>query len=942
MNHLQIIQRINQISIAANDIDELLASVLEEILSIFECDRAWLLYPCDPVAPTWRVPMERARPEWPGAHAEGCAIATDSETAELFKQAIESKKAITYDVASARGVPKSVAEHFSVRAQMVLAVYPKSSKPWLLGIHHCAKAHVFSKEEQQVFGEISQSITASLSNLIAMQALRDSEQYNRMLFEQSPIGLALCRMNGELVDINPAYAAILGRTVEETLSLTYWEITPEKYAENEVRQLESLEHNGKYGPYEKEYIHKNGHLVPVRLSGMIFKKEGEKFIWSSVEDNTEQKQAEVALLESQKMLRLVLDSIPARVFWKDNESRYLGCNRLFAMDAGLESSEQIIGKLDFDLAWKEQAEIYRDDDHEVIQSGQAKLNYEEPQTSPDGTSLWLKTSKIPLTDLSQTVIGVLGTYEDITERKKQEEALRESEESFRMLVDQSPVGIGISTQGKIRYVNSAYLRMFGYDAETDLAGYSLLDTIAPECREEIAERVARRFHGEAVSNRHETIGLKLDGSKFPFEVDVHLMDLPDGQASVAFLSDLTERKQAEEALHKAHDELEMRVQERTTELAAANEFLKKEIAEHEATTHALIESEQKFHIIFESSNDAIMLLSENEFIDCNDATLRMFACTKQDELLGKHPAEISPPRQPDGTDSRQLADERIASALRTGRNFFEWMHRRVGGEDFPAEVLLTPMTLEGRPVLQATVRDITERKQAEEKTLELLQQNRGLTQRLFQIQEQERRHLARELHDEFGQWLTVIRLNAHLLDERCSDTELDIRDSINTINDISSQMHQGIRRMIHQLRPAELDQLGLKDSLKELVDQWQAHYPQTRCVLSMRGSLDDINDTVTVTIYRIVQESLTNMAKYAKADNVSILLRRNAALKDGPDYLLLTIEDDGKGIDLNKPTNGVGLAGMRERVLAAGGEFMLKSSPGAGVHIEAQLPVTTL
>ncbi len=105
--------------------------------------------------------------------------------------------------------------------------------------------------------------------MIAQIHLQESEQYNRMLFEQSPMGLALCRMNGELVDINPAYARIIGRTIEETLTLGYWDITPQSYAADEQCQLESLENTGRYGPYEKEYIHKDGHRVPVRLHGSV-------------------------------------------------------------------------------------------------------------------------------------------------------------------------------------------------------------------------------------------------------------------------------------------------------------------------------------------------------------------------------------------------------------------------------------------------------------------------------------------------------------------------------------------------------------------------------------------------------------------------------------------------------------------------------------------------
>lgn len=116
-----------------------------------------------------------------------------------------------------------------------------------------------------------------------------------MLFEKTVIGLALCRMNGDLVDVNTAFAALLGRSVEETLKLTYWQITPEKYTSQETSQLKSLVKTGRYGPYEKEYIHKDGHFVPVRLSGQIVEIKGEKYIWSSVEDITDHKQAEKEL-----------------------------------------------------------------------------------------------------------------------------------------------------------------------------------------------------------------------------------------------------------------------------------------------------------------------------------------------------------------------------------------------------------------------------------------------------------------------------------------------------------------------------------------------------------------------------------------------------------------------------------------------------------------------
>ncbi|MDD2855941.1 MAG: transporter substrate-binding domain-containing protein, partial [Desulfuromonadaceae bacterium] len=124
------------------------------------------------------------------------------------------------------------------------------------------------------------------------EALCQSEAYNRMLFNLSPIGLALTRLDGKLLDVNQAYVDIIGRTVDETFNLTYWDITPKKYAFQEQEQLTALKTMGEYGPYEKEYIHKDGHLVPVRLQGLLIERNGEEYIWSSVEDITNRKTIE--------------------------------------------------------------------------------------------------------------------------------------------------------------------------------------------------------------------------------------------------------------------------------------------------------------------------------------------------------------------------------------------------------------------------------------------------------------------------------------------------------------------------------------------------------------------------------------------------------------------------------------------------------------------------
>lgn len=159
----------------------------------------------------------------------------------------------------------------------------------------------------------------------------------------------------------------------------------------------------------KDYIMKNkmARLIPA------IEREIEE-----AEIRREKIKAESDIKNSQMLLQRIIDLLPIRIFWKDNNLKYLGCNSIFANDAGKERSEEIIGKDDFEMVWKNQAKIYREDDNLVMLSGKAKLNYEEPQTTQNGDTIWLKTNKLPLTDINGNTVGILGSYEDITEQKK--------------------------------------------------------------------------------------------------------------------------------------------------------------------------------------------------------------------------------------------------------------------------------------------------------------------------------------------------------------------------------------------------------------------------------------------------------------------------------------------------------------------------------------------
>lgn len=150
----------------------------------------------------------------------------------------------------------------------------------------------------------------------------------------------------------------------------------------------------------------------------------------------EKEKAEKEVKESRRMLQSVLDAIPVAVFWKDRDSRYLGCNSLAAKNAGLNSPKEIIGKDDYMLEWRKHADLYREDDRQVIESGKPKLKYEEPLVWRDGKEFWVRTSKIPLKDVEGNITGVLGAYEDITLHKKAHQELQRHRHHLEELVDE--------------------------------------------------------------------------------------------------------------------------------------------------------------------------------------------------------------------------------------------------------------------------------------------------------------------------------------------------------------------------------------------------------------------------------------------------------------------------------------------------------------------------
>jgi PAS domain S-box-containing protein len=267
-------------------------------------------------------------------------------------------------------------------------------------------------------------------------------------------------------------------------------------------------------------------------------------------DITERKQAEEALRASKLIIEGIIDAIPMRIFWKDKDLVYLGCNAVFARDAGFTDPKDVIGKDDYQMGWRDQAELYRGDDRQVIESGSSKLHVEEPQTTPDGNTITLLTSKVPLRSSKGEVIGILGTYMDITQRKQTEEELRRSEEKYRDLVNTLNDGVFVSNdRGVLTFANQALARIHGFEHPEELVGRTFIQFVAPAMVGNIAQVFKESIQSRTTSETIEVEIIRANGIGAFIEIKpVPIVEDGKVMGIRGVVRDITERKQREEQM----------------------------------------------------------------------------------------------------------------------------------------------------------------------------------------------------------------------------------------------------------------------------------------------------------------------------------------------------------------------------------------------------------
>ncbi len=942
LKFMESMDRVNRAIQGADDLESMMSAVLDEVLSIFGCDRAFLLYPCDPGAARWKTPMERCRPEFPGLYVNGTEMPMDSEVAETLRILLASDGPVKFGPETSHPLPEAVSNQFGFKCFMAMAIYPKSGSPWQFGIHQCSYVRIWTADDERLFQEIGRRLGDGLSALLAYHNLKDSRAKLEEAQRMAHVGYWDRDFTASRIILSEEACRIFGiSSREEVYDLERWHerwltlIHPDDRHGAEVAAIEAINGGARYS-FTYRIIRPNGEIRHVHSEANVILDGSGKAIrmMGMMQDITEHKIAEKQILKLNRIYAVLSNINQAIIRIRDREELLNEACRIAVEYGGFQMAW--IGMANFQTG-KVDVAASNGAAAEYLENIEIDLNDRLKSSGPTGMAIRTATHNIsnnirndekmvqwrdkalkygysssavfPLLEFGKS-IGAFNIYSNETDffdeedialldemakdisfalefieieinSKNNEKLLKQSE--ARLNAAQHIAHIGnweLDLLNNVLIWSDEIYRIFEIDQKYFGASYeAFLDAIHPQDRDAV--------------NAAYTASLK---NKLPYDID-HRLWFADGRIkyvhehcktyydddgkplrSIGIVQDITERKQAEETIQKHYSTLRGIID----------------------NTDALIFSidGQYRYTSFNNGHAAVMRAIYGAEIQIGQSLLE-YMSVEEDRVKAR------------GNLDKALAGERLTEESYSGEELRNRLYFRVSH---------SPIKSETGEIIGVAVfsHDITGRKTAEERLKTSLK---------------EKEVLLRELYHRTKNNMQVI----------CSMLELYSMDfDDEKVKNIFSELNNKIRTMalVHQklYKSQNLSYIGMKEYIRELVELLMKSYRVSPQRISPEYDLDDIFFAIDLAIPcgLLVNELISNVFKHAfpgsRQGRIEVRLKK----KDG-EYVELHVIDDGIGAPQGFDFTAGGKMGI-QTVFALGnhqlqGKVEFESSDGVSCRV---------
>ena len=726
-----------------------------------------------------------------------------------------------------------------------------------------------------------------------MEALDQSRRQLQLIADNLPSLIAYVGRDEKYIFVNKAYARnfqrfdrdIVGRKIRDVVGAdAYRQAKPHidgvLKGRTEVFQETSAESSGKARSLLVSYVPHREKDEVVGFFGLIH-------------DISELERTNEALRTSEARFRQLVETSPYSIHEIARNGSLGAINPAGRRMLNIKHERQLDGVGFIDMV----SQRDRDRVGDLVKRGFSGKTSEFEYTSAQGQ--YVAASLVPLTDAQGNITDLMGVSRDITAAKKAENRLRFTQ----LTVDQARLAIfWCHPDGMFYFVNDTACKWLQFSRQ-ELAGKHVAD-INPEFPRETWPAHWAEIKERGVLTM-ESVHQRKDGSIYPVEIHSNYVQFEDQEFNLAFVLDISAEREARNQLR---------------------------------------DSEEQYRALFENSADAIFLIDVEEPLRGRIVSANRIAA----EMHGYSPAELLNLKigELDTEDSAAQAPDRIRKLLDKGTLNFEVDHRRRDGSIIPMDVTASIVSLKGHKYILAINRDITQRRQtegirtaAQAEVGRHLASVQALSNRLETVREEERKRISREIHDELGQMLTVLKMNLHGIEQhvlRLTDEKIrnPLEERVVEADALTDETIQAVREIALRVRPSVLDELGLIPAIRQECKRFSAK-AELNCKIMTDDDFPSLDDSISTTLFRLCQEFLTNIARHAGAENVSV----NLAMDQGS--VVLGVTDDGRGFPpgpTDRPGH-LGLVGARERAGNLGGAVEINSKPGEGANVLVRIPI---